>query len=309
MNRTFRFLGVMTRNFREGVSFILPTNRSEHKSPSVEDQIVEEPSQVKETVVAETKHPSFFDQESEMMFYPKPIKEGSFLQGIDFRNAGETLVAEIYIKDFRTGTPVIRKAALERIEQLPKRVSFEILKRLTRTEKDVVLQMEIVDALSRINNEGQLDKRFFIEYFKSDKTVLRLAAIRAFSKYGDDESFEILTKATEDAEPEVRRRALNAMVVTYEDRTIPLVLHALGDSDTSVRRMAAFSCGILKIKQSTSTLISMLNAPEVEVQIAANESLKKISGEDFGFNPKGAETSKKEAVAAWRFWSRDHHAS
>lgn len=307
MNRTFRFLGVMTKNLREGVSYFLPFTFPRHNGSSVENQTATH-SRVKDVVSEPGRHP-FSDQLSEMISSPKLLKEGSFLHGIGFRNSGEALAAEIYIKDFRTGPQAIRKAALERIQRLPRSVSVEILQRLARSEKDVVLQMEILDAMAALNDDGRLDKRFFKEYLKNENTILKLAAVRAFSKYRDDESLEILSGAAGDGEPEVRRRALYTLVVTYEDRISPLVLHALGDPDAAVRRMAVFACGILKIKQAVSSLISLLNDAEREVQQAANESLKKITAEDFGFNPNGAQNSKKEAIAAWRVWARDQHTS
>jgi hypothetical protein len=344
-NQTFRLLGSVTRNVCEGIYFFLPFIRPStektaephsHKpvvkahfesvsraasadeikkaspfkaifqaiAPAV--QAVEAPARTESRPVS-VPAPSY-----ERVEKPAVAKVDSAevtLKGLKFHDPVEAVRAEVYVKDFNSGTPRMRRDALDQIKGLPKGLAVEVLKRLMAEQNEALGQMEILDALSGLNDDGTLDKRLFKEHLKSPNTILRLAAVRAFSKYRDEESYEILQSATHDSDPEIRKRALSSILTSFESRTMPLALRALNDSDAHVRKTAAAICGILKIQQAISALITLLTDGEREVQKAANESLKKITGQDFDFNASGSQTSKREAVEAWRFWWRDQQAS
>ena len=239
----------------------------------------------------------------------KPFEGDSFLKGIAFHDRGEAIRAEVYVKDFNTGAPRRRREALEQIESFPRPMAVEILRRLMEGQKDSLVQMELLDVLSGLNNDGTLDKRFFKDYLKNENSILRLAAVRAFSKYKDEESFEILAAAMHDSDPEIRKRALSLILTSFEKRAAILTLRALTDPDTHVRKNAVSICGILRLKTAISSLISLLGDPEKEVQKAANESLKKITGEDFEFAANSSQAIKKGAIEGWRFWWRSHQSN
>ncbi len=239
----------------------------------------------------------------------KPIEVDTLLKGMAFHDPDEAIRAEVYMKDFNSGTPRMRREALAQIETLPRPLAVEILRRLMEGRKDALIQMELLDVLSGLNHDGTLDKRLFKEYLKNENAILRLAAVRAFSKYKDEESFEILSSAMSDGDPEIRKRALSSVLTSFEKRAVPLALRTLTDSDAQVRKTAVSICGILRAKQAISVLISILEDPEKEVQKTANESLKKITGQDFDFNANGSQVSKKGAVEAWRFWWRNHQSN
>jgi len=239
---------------------------------------------------------------------PVEIETDTFFKGLNFRNAGEAMSAEVYVKDFTTGSPKMRREALAQIGQLSRPLAVELLKRMTRGQKDVLIQMELLDVLSGLNHDGSLDKQLFREYLKSENSILRLAAVRAFSKYKDDEGFDVLVSASHDSDPEIRKRALSSLLTSFEKRSVPLVMRALNDPDVHVRKTAASICGILRAKQAISALISLLGDAERDVQKAANDALKKITDEDFDFTASGSQVNKTAAIEAWRFWWRDHQS-
>lgn len=240
--------------------------------------------------------------------FSKPVEVDSFLKGIAFRDPGETISAEVYVKDFNSGSPRLRRQALSQIEAFARPVAVQILTRLMEGQKDALIQMELLDALSTLNHDGMLDKRLFKSYLKSENSILRLAAIRAFSKYKDEESYEILSSAMRDGDPEIRKRALSSVLTSFEKRAVPLAMRAMTDSDAQVRKTAVSICGILRAKDAISALISMLGDPEKDVQKATNEALKKISGQDFDFDANGSLVNRRGAAEAWRFWWRNHQA-
>ena len=343
VNGTLRFLGSITRNVCEGFYFFIPFLRPEEKTedsarrpikpaaPFVSTLRVEVPPPIKFEALhkpsPEIKKASpidaFFEaikpavrekveekpaEPIEKRSESKPVEADAFFKGIAFHDPGEAMRAEIYVKDFNAGSPKMRRDALGQIEQLPRPLAVEILKRVMKGQKDVLVQMELLDALSGLNQDGSLDKQFFREHLKSDNSILRLAAVRAFSKYKDEDSFEILVSATHDSDPEIRKRAMNSLLTSFEKRSVPYVMRALNDSDAQVRKSAVSICGILRAKPAISALISLLGDPERDVQKAANEALKKITGEDFDFIASSSQATKKGAIEAWRYWWRDHQS-
>jgi len=338
VNGTMRFLGSISRNVCEGFFFFLPfmrpgkidksfespsapqepaviPQRQEHVRPPKSEAVHKVDSEVKkaspiEAILSAIK-PSGHGHVEEQ--HPRreasTIEFDDFLKGIPFQDAGEAMRAEVYVKDFSSGSPKMRREALAQVETLPRPAAVEILKRLMDGQKDTLVQMEILDSMAALNADGTLDKRLFKDYLRSENSILRLAAVRAFSKYKDEESLNILTSATHDSDPEIRKRALSSILTSFEKNAVPLAMRALNDTDANVRKTAVSICGILRVKQAISQLISMLGDAEKEVQRAANDALKKITGEDFDFNSGGSLGNKKEAMEAWRFWWRDHQTS
>ncbi|MBF0254740.1 MAG: HEAT repeat domain-containing protein, partial [Candidatus Omnitrophica bacterium] len=237
---------------------------------------------------------------------PQTVETG----GVRFESKLEQVQADIYLKDFESSVPKVRARALDQIEKLSRAAAVGVLRRLLKAKAhDPIRQMEVLNALSSLDERGDMECQLFADYLKSHDASLRLAAIRAISKFKDEESFGILEKALKDSEPEVRRQALNLLFWTYGTRAASAALALLHDVDNHVRRTAIGIAAALKTRQAVSALVTALQDPSREIQKSASEALKKITGEDFGFKPTATEKARNEAVEMWKFWWRDNQAT
>jgi hypothetical protein len=68
------------------------------------------------------------------------------------------------------------------------------------------------------------------------------------------------------------------------------------------RAEAATAIGERMDRSRVDDLLRLLEDDDPAVRLAADHSLKKISGKDFGFVPYDDEVKRRPAVAAWREW-------
>lgn len=331
---TIRFCGECTRLVENSFYFILPFLRPAPSTKKITPEKPDEPEAAPSyysrpdreitttlTSVKKEQNPILASFQNEIKKPPSPIsretpaekkefgEKGSFFSDVPFPEKDELYRAEIYVRDFDSNMAPMRFEALDQIKKLSKPTAVAILKKLLSQEKNQTKQTEALNALSMLNEKGDLDKEFFKGYLAHPNGHIRLAALRAISKYKDEESFEILSAAIKDPEADVRRQALNLICWTYSDRGIPFMMRLLHDVDDNIRKTAIQMCGTFKAQQAVSALITLLADEDQEVQKATNASLKKITKQDFDFHPKGSLKHKEEAIEAWRFWWINNQAT
>ncbi|MBF0521932.1 MAG: HEAT repeat domain-containing protein [Candidatus Omnitrophica bacterium] len=328
-NDTMRFLGECTRlvedNFYAILPFLKPQPSTEIKSPAKPVEPAKSYSSyvksdrevvVPFTAVKKEEHKAApnpvllsFQKEIEKPI-PVPVQEikketatqGSFLSGIPFPDKDELFRAEIYVRDFDAKLAKLRSEALDQIKKLSKPAAVGILKKLLFVQKEELKKVEILNALSTLNEKGDLDKEFFKEFLAHPNSHMRLAALRAISKYKDEESLVLLSVAIKDPEADIRKQALNLVCWAYGDRAIPFITKLLHDVDDNIRKSAIQMCGTFKAQQAISALITLLADENQEIQKAADAALRKITKQNFEFHSKGSQKHKEEAIEAWRFW-------
>jgi hypothetical protein len=89
-------------------------------------------------------------------------------------------------------------------------------------------------------------------------------------------------------------RLTRMKVVTLKDK--------LRDDNLEVRRAAALACAKKKARSLVPDLITLLEDPEVPVTNAARQSLKDLSGQDFGPEEDATRAERKTAVSEWKAW-------
>lgn len=226
------------------------------------------------------------------------------LNGIAFTNKAEQLGAEIFFQDLQSLNRHNRMQAFAALKKLPVSTAAEMLERLLAREHDPCKIIETLNVLTGLNNEMRIPKRLFLTYAQHDNPLIRSVAFRAISKYRDEEAFAILSAAAKDPDAEVRRQILNCLCWNFEERCLSFALKALSDEDPRVRKTACLILGVFKAMDGISGLITLLSDPDREVQKSANLSLKKITGEDFGFKVSDARKAREDAIEHWRFWWR-----
>ncbi len=208
----------------------------------------------------------------------------------------ECLRAKVYIRDFSSATKTLRLQALGQIKRLSKPVAKVILKMLLSKETEVLKQVEVLGALATCNGKADGDRGYLNTYFYNPEPQLRVAALRALSKYEDEASFETLSLAIKDSQPDIRKEAINLMVSIYGQRALPLLLHLLRDLDDKVRSCVISLCATLEAREAVPVLITMLTDENSEIQKEVSGALKKITKE-----------SKAKTGNEWNLWWMDQY--
>jgi hypothetical protein len=228
------------------------------------------------------------------------------LKGVVYDNKVEALKGEIFYTDILSPSRLTRMKALEKIKELAPHTAISMLEKALAAETDTLRVTELLNTLASLGSAKGVPKYVFLPYCEDHDAGVRLTALRAVSKYPDDESLRILGSHTKDTDPEVRRQALNCICWEFPDMCESYALRMLHDLDPRVRKTACQIVGALKLKQSISSLITLLSDADKSVQEAASTVLKKLTGEDFGFKVTAAKNAKDTAVEDWRFWWRDN---
>ncbi|MBF0569710.1 MAG: HEAT repeat domain-containing protein [Candidatus Omnitrophica bacterium] len=236
----------------------------------------------------------------------KVVSHALGLEGIAFASKAEEVESEIYFKDLQSSSRATRLKALREIKKISSSAAAAMLERLLVIEKDTLQVIEILNALASVCEDVPSARVTFKDFTLNHDAGIRLAALRAISKYRDEESFSILSGHMKDKDAEVRRQMLNCLCWTFSERCLPFAINALHDADPGVRKAAAQIVGALKAIQAISGLITLLSDPDNDVQASAAASLKKITGEDFRFKATATKQGKQDAVEAWRFWWREN---
>jgi len=220
----------------------------------------------------------------------------------------ECLRAKVYIRDFSSSSKPARLGALNQIKRLSKPIAKIILKKLLAQEKDTLKQVEVLGALATCNGKIEGDRGFLRAYLSDVNSEIRLSALRVFSKYEDEECFEILSQAIKDPQADIRREVLNLMCRIYGLRATPLIMRLLHDVDDSVRKSAITLCSTFESRDAVGVLITMLNDQNMGIQKDVKAALEKITKHSIVFDVNGSKTSRDQAYQAWILWWVDHQA-
>jgi HEAT repeat protein len=115
----------------------------------------------------------------------------------------------------------------------------------------------------------------FISMFASDEPIHRLMAVYALGKLGVSRNMDILTQAIEDAVPDIRKVAIEALASECDisDDWQPLVLSKLNDESKDVRLTVIEIMGQCFVEGFIPHLIAALDDADDWVKIRAIDAL------------------------------------
>jgi HEAT repeat protein len=106
----------------------------------------------------------------------------------------------------------------------------------------------------------------------------------------------------------VRSLSARALGEIGDRSVIHILKKTLTDPNKWVRNNAALSLYKLRDNSGIPVLIENLSSPvedkKYSVRQEANNFLKQLSGKDFGFDPRGKDADREEAIARWKEWWR-----
>ncbi|MCE9530070.1 MAG: hypothetical protein K8T89_02865, partial [Planctomycetes bacterium] len=100
---------------------------------------------------------------------------------------------------------------------------------------------------------------------------------------------------------EAKLQARDALAKRLTRMTAKTLHGMLKDENREVRRGAVIACGCKEDKQFINDLIELLADADALICVAAHESLRTLSGQDFGPNSTSI-LDKENAILAWKNW-------
>lgn len=113
---------------------------------------------------------------------------------------------------------------------------------------------------------------------------------------------EALVRAIAKLQGEPQREAREALALRLKRMTALTLREMLKDENPEIRNAAAWACGLKDDKQFISDLIVVLNDTETLVVQSARNSLRSLSGKDFGPQSDANPADKAKAIADWKAW-------
>lgn len=144
--------------------------------------------------------------------------------------------------------------------------------------------------------------RLFIDNIDDPDPAVRAAAARGLANHGEPEHAPLLTAALQDKNPNVRLEAARGLQRLYSETAITPLINAMqepdlrragapGERDAEVRAQAAHALGQYATAFVLEALIAALDDSNLAVNRNAWESLRTLTGQDFGLDR-----------AAWTQW-------
>ncbi len=117
--------------------------------------------------------------------------------------------------------------------------------------------------------------------------LVRSAAVVALGRAGDPEHLPALVGALEDSDPRVRIDAAAALARVHGEAAVePLRRHASQDANPDVRVRSVEALRHYPRRDVLDTLLAALVDPEFGVRHAARQSLGALTGEEAGYDPR-----------------------
>jgi hypothetical protein len=146
--------------------------------------------------------------------------------------------------------------------------------------------------------------KVFTDNAKDNDPGVRAASLRGISNHGGPELVPIVVDHLRDTDASVRIEAARSLQRLHNPVAIPALLDALDpekEPETQVRAHAAEALGQYGESRVIDTLVKTLDDENLAINLATVNSLKTLTGQDFGYD-RGAwaawNKATKEAFAA-----------
>jgi hypothetical protein len=201
---------------------------------------------------------------------------------------------EFHLRLLRTqaqpfSTETEAKASQDKVIDLVKRIGTEAEREWPRMKQELVAQ-------------GHVAVPFLLEAYRGSGAIAMRRAGEVLLAIRDPRAAPPLLVGL--GHPRTRRisaEALGELGVKKVARD--LALH-LKDEKADIRRIVADALGKLGDLSGVPVLIDRLDHPDDSSRILAMTTLRRVTGQNFEFDPYGAEEDRKNAIKMWnRWWS------
>ncbi len=173
----------------------------------------------------------------------------------------------------------------------------------TRDESDYV-RFDAAVALGKMDDPRV--HRPLIEALQDESSYIRWAALEGLGALRVKEAYPRVVSGLRDSSSYVRSATANALGRIGEEAAIPHLRSSLYDRNLWVRNAAARALARLGDNSGIPVLIRNLESTARErdqmVRDQADEFLREVTGENFGFDPQGTDAEREEAIRRWESW-------
>ncbi|MCM8786233.1 MAG: HEAT repeat domain-containing protein [Candidatus Omnitrophica bacterium] len=176
----------------------------------------------------------------------------------------------------------IRKYTLWAIGEIKESVDIEKLIPLVK-DKNEFVRKELAETFRKIKNNSTIPH--LIELINDSNWMVKVTGIKAASEFKDPRFFEIILSNLYDKQIEVKLEAIKALAVFKDQRaTISLISNLNDRYHLLVREYSAYALGEMRDKRAIYSLINLLKSENYELRKIVRDSLRKITGIDFGYD-------------------------
>ncbi len=248
--------------------------------------------------------------EKDIVSYVSDLRKDDFLQRMAAAKELSLLAEEIDV----VAVPYLIEA-LKEPRELIQRSSAQALGRIrcysaipaliegARNESDYV-RFDCVTALGKMD-----DPRVYkplIAALNDESTYVRWAATEALGDLKVAEAYPWLVNGLRDSSSYSRSAAANALGKFGDPAAVPHLRTSLYDRNLWVRNASARALARLGEKEGIPVLIRNLESDAQErdnlVRAQAAEFLREVTGQNFGFDPRGSPSARREAILRWEEW-------
>jgi hypothetical protein len=113
---------------------------------------------------------------------------------------------------------------------------------------------------------------------------------------------EALAEVIRELNGDLKQKARDALADRLTRMSTETLRRELVDDDDEIRCAAALACGMKDEKSFVPSLIVCLRDKAKRVERAAYESLKSLTGKDFGPSSNASSDERKRAILRWEIW-------
>ncbi|MFA4985772.1 MAG: HEAT repeat domain-containing protein [Candidatus Brocadiia bacterium] len=118
-----------------------------------------------------------------------------------------------------------------------------------------------------------------------------------------------LVEVVLDESNEVKVRIIGILVRIKDERSLPLLRSLLNNPVAQVRCRSAWALGEIPANDNVPALIAALSDEDADMRFYAINSLYRLTGLKFDFEPRGAEEARAKAIALWAEWWEKNKAT
>ncbi len=174
----------------------------------------------------------------------------------------------------------IRKYSVWAIGEIGEIEDIKVLIPLIK-DKEYLVRKEIAEAFRKIKSPNSVS--YLIELLDDTNWMVKVVSIKALREIKDERAIEPIINAIYDKQIEVKIEAIRTLGVFKDKRaTIPIII-CLNDKNPLIKEISAYALGEIKDKRAVYPLINLLGDKNPEIRKISLESLKKITGVNFGY--------------------------
>lgn len=164
------------------------------------------------------------------------------------------------------------------IDYMEKNEDLDGLSSVIRSDKDPLLRMEAIKALSKLSHESA---RFLLMELLSDEEdpqIRRLCA-QILGRRKDEKALAALHHSLKDENSSVRAYSAGALAKLKKIKSLNPLIKSLKDPQISVRKHAVIALGELRDEQALNALIPLLEDPSDQIKVVTAKAIGRIGGE------------------------------